>query len=104
MNFFPRRLVEQSNQIPQERIEEKTNELEAAHKQALYYARFDPLTKLMNRQFLEEKISSRMMELPYGTMIIMDIEAFKRNQRGLWTCCGRPRASGVFKIPEECIL
>lgn len=75
--FFPRRLVEQSNQILQERIEEKTKELEAAHKQALYYARFDPLTKLMNRQFLEEKISSRMMELPYGTMIIMDIEAFK---------------------------
>ncbi|MCH1984081.1 diguanylate cyclase [Ruminococcus sp. OA3] len=75
--FFPRRLVEQSNQILQERIEEKTKELEAAHKQALFYARFDPLTKLMNRQFLEEKISSRMLEQPYGTMLIMDTDVSK---------------------------
>ncbi len=75
--FFPRRLVEQSNQILQERIEEKTKELEEAHKQALLYARFDPLTKLMNRQFLEEKVSSKMLEQPYGTMIIVDIPAYK---------------------------
>lgn len=75
---YPRRLVRQSNRKLKEMLEIQRKELEDANQKTLYYARYDYLTDLMNRPYLESKIHDQMVEKPCGIMMMMDVDDFKQ--------------------------
>ena len=58
--FFPKRLIEESNEQFREKIEQKTKELEESNKAVIYYSHHDYLTNLMNRYYCEKEIAESM--------------------------------------------
>lgn len=75
---YPRVLIQQSNRRLEELLEIRRQELENANREALYYARYDYLTDLMNRPFLESEVQALMVNKPYGVMMMMDVDDFKQ--------------------------
>ena len=75
---YPRRLLRQSNRKLKEMLEIQRQELEDANQKTLYYARYDYLTDLMNRPYLESKIHDQMVEMPCGIMMMLDVDDFKQ--------------------------
>lgn len=75
---YPRILLQQSNRKLEELLEIRRQELENANREALYYARYDYLTDLMNRPFLESEVQAMMEKKPYGIMMMMDVDDFKQ--------------------------
>ncbi len=75
---YPRRLLRQSNHKLKEMLEIQKKELEDANQKTLYYARYDYLTDLMNRPYLESKIHDQMVEMPCGIMMMLDVDDFKQ--------------------------
>lgn len=76
--FFPKRIIEQSNEMLKKKIEERTRELEESHRKVIHYSHHDFLTNLMNRYYMEEQVEQAMKEFPYGAMIMLDIDNYKR--------------------------
>lgn len=75
--FFPKRIVEQSNQKLRENIAKKTKELQESHKAVLYYSQHDYLTNLMNRYYGEKIIQDLIAQKKPGVMIVIDVDNFK---------------------------
>lgn len=76
--FFPKRIIEQSNEMLKKKIEQRTRELEESHKKVIHYSHYDFLTDLMNRYYMEEQVEQAMKDYPYGAMIMLDIDNYKR--------------------------
>ena len=76
--FFPHRLMEQSNRQLKQLVEEKTRALEESYRQMEYNARHDSLTQLLNRRWVETQITVAMQEGDPGVMIMLDIDWFKQ--------------------------
>lgn len=75
---YPCMLVKQSNRKLKEMLEARRRELESANEKTLYYARYDYLTDLMNRPFLESEVQGLMEREPFGIMMMMDVDDFKQ--------------------------
>ncbi len=75
--FFPKRLIEQSNEQLREKIAQKTRELQESNKAVIYYSHHDYLTKLMNRYYCEKSIEEQMQVYAQGTILMMDVDHFK---------------------------
>lgn len=75
--FFPNRLIEESNEQLRIRIAQKTKELEESNKAVIYYSRHDYLTNLMNRYYSEKELAKCMDLNASGTLLIMDVDRFK---------------------------
>ena len=94
---YPRILLQQSNRKLEELLEIRRQELENANREALYYARYDYLTDLMNRPFLESEVQALMQKKPYGAMMMMDVDDFKQvNDRN-----GHPFGDQVLSLLAE---
>ena len=94
---YPRILIQQSNRKLEELLEIRRQELENANREALYYARYDYLTDLMNRPFLESEVQALMKKKPYGAMMMMDVDDFKQvNDRN-----GHPFGDQVLSLLAE---
>ena len=75
--FFPKRLIEQSNEQLREKIAQKTRELQESNKAVLYYSHHDYLTKLTNRYYCEKQIEEQLRNGKQGTILMMDVDHFK---------------------------
>lgn len=75
--FFPKRLIEQSNRQLRESIAEKTRELEESNKAVIYFSHHDYLTNMTNRYYFEKTVYEKMKQIPLGTFMILDIDRFK---------------------------
>lgn len=75
--FFPKRLIEQSNEQLREKIARKTRELQESNQAVIYYSHHDYLTKLMNRYYCEKLIEQQMESHAEGTVFMMDVDQFK---------------------------
>lgn len=75
--FFPKRLIEESNERLREKIAQKTRELEESNKAVIYYSHHDYLTNLMNRYYCEKEIAKSMDEYSNGTILMLDVDRFK---------------------------
>lgn len=75
--FFPKRLIEQSNEQLREKIAQKTRELQESNKAVLYYSHHDYLTKLTNRYYCEKQIEEQLCNGKQGTILMMDVDHFK---------------------------
>ncbi|WP_303016056.1 diguanylate cyclase domain-containing protein [Holdemania massiliensis] len=76
--FFPHRLMEQSNRQLIQLVEEKTKALEESYRQMEYNAHHDSLTQLLNRRSVEAQISEVMQKEPTGVMVMLDVDNFKQ--------------------------
>lgn len=76
--FFPKRLIKQSNEQLREKIAEKTRELQKSHEAVLYYSQHDYLSKLYNRYYAETRIKEAMEKQTEGTMMLLDVDNFKQ--------------------------
>lgn len=75
--FFPKRLIEESNEQLKEKIAQKTKELEENNKAVIYYSQHDYLTNLINRYYCEKEIAESMSTYSTGTIMMMDVDRFK---------------------------
>ncbi|MCB5689507.1 diguanylate cyclase, partial [Blautia wexlerae] len=75
--FFPQRIVEESNAQLKKEIAEKTKELEMSNQQVIYNLRRDYLTGILNRPSLEKEVTEAMSNHQYGVILVLDIDYFK---------------------------
>lgn len=75
--FFPQRIVEESNAQLKKEIAEKTKELEMSNQQVIYNLRHDYLTGILNRPSLEKEVTEAMSNHQYGVILVLDIDYFK---------------------------
>ena len=97
--FFPHRLIEQENRIFQEKLTEKTRELEMTNRRFLYELRHDELTGLLKRYCLEEMVEKSMKECGQGTLLMIDIDDFKKVNDTF----GHPMGDKVLVALGECL-
>ena len=98
--FFPHRLMEQSNRQLKQLVEEKTRALEESYRRMEYNARHDSLTRLLNRRWVEAQISAAMQEGRPGVMIMLDIDWFKQINDTM----GHPLGDQVLETLGQAIL
>jgi len=71
------RLLEESNTFLENRIDERTRELEIDKNKLDYQAHYDELTALPNRLFLKKELRKRMKENRALSLFVIDLDRFK---------------------------
>lgn len=76
--IFPQQLMRESNRRLEEMIQKRTEELEKSHAQTIYLARYDGLTQLLNRQYMEKLVHEKIRDGKEGCLVLIDIDDFKQ--------------------------
>lgn len=53
-------------------------QIHLSHKKVIRYSQYEFLTDLINRYYMEEQAEQAMKDLLYGTMVMLDIDNYKR--------------------------